>query len=95
MATYVFENIDNQLYARFKQFADSLGVGFQVIDNAEKIKPSQSADSTKPTNLTEALPPLRPLPPFNQAIAEMPRGDDNEDVFVRDYPQHYQSRELE
>lgn len=72
MATYVFENIDNQLYARFKQFADSLGVGFQVIDNAEKIKPSQSADSTKPTNLTEALLTLPTL--------DLP---DDEDVFAR------------
>lgn len=72
MATYVFENIDNQLYARFKQFADSLDVGFQVIDKAEKINPNQSADSTKPTNLTEALLTL--------PILDLP---DDEDVFAR------------
>lgn len=35
------------------------------------------------------------LPPFNQAILDMPRGDTNEDIFVRDYPQEYNHREID
>lgn len=38
---------------------------------------------------------LSTLPPFNQAIVDMPRGNDNEDIFVREYPQDYHSRELD
>ena len=38
---------------------------------------------------------IPPLPPFNQAILDMPRGDTNEDVFVRDYPQEYSHREID
>lgn len=47
MATYVFENMDDSLFLQFKKFADSLGVGFRVIDKAninQKNLSSQSDD---------------------------------------------------
>ena len=69
MTTMVLENLNGNLLERFKQLAIETGVKFSITPT-EQVKDISLFDDK--------------LPPFNKALLLMPRGNDNEDIFVRE-----------
>lgn len=69
MTTFVAENLTGNLLELFKRLAIETGVKFSTMPT-EKITDDWVLDDD--------------LPPFNKALLAMPKGNDNEDIFVRE-----------